>query len=257
MMEFGKYIYCIIDADKKVNFGLLGIGEDKPQVTTVNYKDIAAVVSTAPIKKYRVSRENSITHEHVVEKVMEYYTVLPVRFGTVAKDEQLIQVLLEKRYLEFKKTLAEMKRKVELGVKVIWREEVIFEEILSENEEIRTIRDEIMKSSLPPDQTHWQRARVGEMVEAAMTRKREEEAGEVLRRLQPYCVDYRENRVLLDRMILNASFLVDESQEADFDQQVEALDKEQEHRLIIKYVGPVAPHNFVDIVINISELGLE
>jgi hypothetical protein len=114
-----------------------------------------------------------------------------------------------------------------------------------------------MKSSLSPDQTHWQRARVGEMVEAAMKQKREEEAGEVLRRLRPYCVDYRENRVILDRMILNASFLVDESQEAEFDKQVETLDLEQEHRLIIKYVGPVAPHNFVDIVINISELGLE
>jgi hypothetical protein len=155
---------------------------------------------------------------------MKNYTVLPVRFGTVAKDEQLIQMLLEKRYLEFKNTLSEMKRKVELGVKVIWREDVIFEEILSENEEIRTLRDEIMKSSLSPNQTHWQRARVGEMVEAAMARKREEEAGEVLRRLQPYCVDYRENRVLLDRMILNASFLVDESQEAEFDKQVEVLD---------------------------------
>jgi hypothetical protein len=224
MMEFGKYIYCIIDADKKVNFDPMGIGEDNPEVTTVIYEDIAAVVSTAPIKKYRPNRENSVAHERVIEKVMENYTVLPVRFGTVAKDEQLIQMLLEKRYLEFKNTLSEMKRKVELGVKVIWREDVIFEEILSENEEIRTLRDEIMKSSLSPDQTHWQRARVGEMVEAAMARKREEEAGEVLRRLQPYCVDYRENRVLLDRMILNASFLVDESQEAEFDKQVEVLD---------------------------------
>lgn len=256
-MELGKYIYCIIDADEKVNFGQIGIGEDNTEVTTVNYQDIAAVVSTAPVKKYRPNRENSVAHERVIEKVMEDYTVLPVRFGTIAKDEELILALLEKRYLEFQKTLSEMKRKVELGVKVIWKEDIIFEEILSENGEIRTLRDEILKSALSPDQTHWQRTRVGEMVEAAMNRKREEEAGEILRRLQPYCIDYRENRVLLDRMILNASFLVGESQEADFDKQVEALDEEQEHRLIIKYVGPVAPHNFVDIVINISELGLD
>ena len=255
-MEFGKYIYCIIDADKKVNFGSLGIGEDKAEVTTVNYENIAAVVSTAPIKKYRVSRENSIAHELVVEKAMEDYTVLPVRFGTIAKNENLIQAVLEKRYSEFKDTLSQMKERVELGVKVTWKEGVIFEEIVNENQKIRSLRDEIIKSSLPPEKTHWQRMRIGEMVEAAMDVKREEEADRILQRLKPYCVDFRENRVLLDRMILNAAFLVDESQEEEFDKQVETLDEEQEHRLIIRYVGPVAPHNFVDIVISISELGL-
>lgn len=257
MMEFGKYIYCIIDAEEDIYFGPIGIGEDKPAVTTVNYKDIASVVSTSPIKKYRVSRENSTAHELVVEAAMEDYTVLPVRFSTIAKDETLIQAVLEKRYSEFKDTLSQMKGKVELGVKVTWKEEVIFEEILNENQEIRTLRDEIMKSSLPPEKTHWQRMRIGEMVEAAMDAKREEEADRILKRLKPYCVDLRENRLLLDRMILNAAFLVDKSQEAEFDKQVKTLDAEQEHRLIIKYVGPVVPYNFVDIVINISELGLE
>jgi hypothetical protein len=257
-MEFGKYIYCIINADENVYFGPIGIGEDNSEVTTVNYKDIAAVVSTSPIKKYRVSRENSIAHERVIEKAMEEgYTVLPVRFSTIAKDEDLIKAVLEKRYSEFKDTLSQMKGKVELGVKVTWKEDVIFEEILNENEEIRMLRDKILGSSLPPEKTHWQRMRIGEMVEAAMDRKREEEADKILQHLLRYSVDFRENRVLLDRMILNASFLVDSSQEAEFDKQVEALDEEQENRLIIKYVGPVAPHNFVDIVINISELGLE
>ncbi|MBC8234045.1 GvpL/GvpF family gas vesicle protein [bacterium] len=256
-MEYGKYIYCIIDADENVYFGPIGIGENKPVVTTVNYKDIAAVVSTTPIKKYRVSRENSVAHEFVVEAAMEDYTILPVRFGTIAKNEILIQAVLERRYSEFKDTLSQMKGKVELGVKVTWREDVIFEEIVNENEDIRALKDEIAASSLPPEQTHWERARVGEMVELAMDSKREEEAANILQRLKPYCVDFRENRVLLDRMILNAAFLVDKSREEEFDKQVKTLDAEQEDRLIIKYVGPIVPYNFVDIVIDIAELGLE
>jgi hypothetical protein len=255
-MEFGKYIYCIINAKNETYFGPIGLGENNPVVTTINYKDIAAVVSTAVIEKYRPNRANSLAHEQVIEKAMKDYTVLPVKFGTVAKDEESVLSLLEKRYSEFKDTLLKMKGKVELGVKVIWREDVIFEEILVENEEIRKLRDEIVESSLPPEQTYWARARVGEMVEKAMNQKREKESASILQSLQLYCVEYREGRLLLDRMVLNASFLVDESQEAEFDKQIEALDAEQERRLIIRYVGPVAPHNFVDIVVDAAELSV-
>ena len=257
MTEFGKYIYCIIDSDEDIYFGPIGVGEGKPAVTTANYKDIAAVVSTAPVKKYRPNRANSLAHERVVESAMEDYTVLPVRFGTIAKDEELVQALLERRYSEFKNTLSEMKDKIELGVKVIWKEEVIFEEILNENEEIRALRNEIIESNLPPERTHWQRVKIGEMIEETMNQKREAEAAQILEHFRPYCVDFRENRLLVDLMVINASFLVDKSREAEFDKQVEALDEEQEHRIIIKYVGPVAPHNFVALTINLTELGLE
>ncbi|MBC8231035.1 GvpL/GvpF family gas vesicle protein [bacterium] len=257
MAEQGKYIYCIIDADGERSFGNIGIGSDSPEVAATHYKDIAAMISDSPIIKYRINREHTMAHQCVAEAAMQEHTVLPVRYGTIAKTEKLIQRVLERRYQEFKDTLLQMQDKNEMGVKVIWKQEAMYDEILNENEGIRTLRDELARSSLPPERTHWQRVKIGEMVEAAMDAKREREADKVVAGLKRYCVDYQINRNLLDRMVLNAAFLVEEEKERQFDEKIEALDAVNSHRLDIKYIGPVVPYNFITIVINLTELGIE
>jgi len=50
-------------------------------------------------------------------------------------------------------------------------------------------------------------------------------------------------------MVLNAAFLVKEARQADFDEAVKWLDEEMGKRIIFKYVGPVPPYNFVNIVV--------
>ena len=87
----GKYLYCIIAADVPKTFGPLGIGGRGDEIYTVCFNDIAAVVSSSPIKKYPVSRENLIPHERAIEEVMRTYIVLPVRFATIAEDEEKVK----------------------------------------------------------------------------------------------------------------------------------------------------------------------
>ncbi|MEW6216025.1 MAG: GvpL/GvpF family gas vesicle protein [Nitrospirota bacterium] len=87
----GKYIYCIIAEGERKKFGSLGIGGIGNELYTVCFNDIAAVVSSSPIKKYPVSRENLIPHERAIEEVMKTHTVLPVRFGTIAEDEEKVK----------------------------------------------------------------------------------------------------------------------------------------------------------------------
>src|SRR2546421_976142 len=81
----GKYVYCIIQSGETLRFGPLGIGADPADVHTVNYKDIAAVVSDTPIEVHDPTRENVLAHERVNETVMRKYTVIPMSFGTVFK----------------------------------------------------------------------------------------------------------------------------------------------------------------------------
>src|SRR4051812_34983394 len=45
----GKYVYCIIKTQAPLTFGPLGIGADPAHTHTVNYRDIAAVVSNTPM----------------------------------------------------------------------------------------------------------------------------------------------------------------------------------------------------------------
>ena len=58
-------------SDEPLRFGPLGLGAEPADVHTVNYKDIAAVVSDTPIEVHDPTRENVLAHERVNETVMQ------------------------------------------------------------------------------------------------------------------------------------------------------------------------------------------
>ena len=248
----GKYMYCIIRCPEPRQFTTRGIGERGDIVQTVHFEDLAAVVSDSPIMEYENSRRNMMAHTLVLEEVMRDFTILPVRFSTVAPSAEAIQEkVLKRRYGEFNGLLAEMEGRVELGLKAFWYEEVIFQEIVEQNPSIRHLRDSLM--GRPPEETYYERIRLGEMIENAMWKKRDEDAERILARLRPLVYKTRANKVVTDRMVLNAAFLVNEARQAEFDETVGRLDAEMGKRLIFKYVGPVPPYNFVNIVVTWEE----
>lgn len=119
MEREGKYIYCIIATSQERNFGPIGIGGRDDEVLTVGYEDLSMVVSSHPLTKFVVNRENMLAHQKVIEGVMkEFDGVLPVRFGTIASDADEVRNLLDRRYREFKNLLRDMDHKVELGVRI-------------------------------------------------------------------------------------------------------------------------------------------
>ena len=130
MEQEGKYIYCIIGTEQDRDFGPIGIGSRGDKVNTIGADDLAMVISSHPLMKLVVNRENLLAHEKVIEEVMKEYTVLPVRFCTIASSADEIRGLLFKRYREFKNLLRDMDHKVELGVKGLWKDmDGIFKEI--------------------------------------------------------------------------------------------------------------------------------
>jgi len=248
----GKYIYCIIRCPEPRQFATLGIGERGDVVHTTHLKGLAAVVSDSPIAEYENTRRNMMAHTKVQEEVMREFVILPVRFGTVGLSTEAIQEqVLNGRYEELNRLLVEMEGRVELGLKAFWYEEVIFQEIVEENPPIRRLSDTLMSRSA--EETYYDRIRLGEMVGAAMERKRDEDAEEILARLRPLTYKTRTNKVITDRMVLNGAFLVDQSCEAEFDEAVQKLDGQMGHRLMFKYVGLVPPYNFVNIVVHWEE----
>jgi len=121
----GKYVYCIIRSLEPRQFTTLGIGERGDIVHTVHFVSLAAVVSDSPIVEYESSRRNMMAHTRVLEEVMQEFTILPVRFGTVAPSAEAVQRVLKRRSSEFHDLLVEMEGRVELGLKAFWYENVI------------------------------------------------------------------------------------------------------------------------------------
>ena len=58
MEREGKYLYCIIEGNEGRNYGPIGIGKRGDIVSTIGYNDISAVISSSPITKYVIDREN-------------------------------------------------------------------------------------------------------------------------------------------------------------------------------------------------------
>lgn len=243
-----NYLYCIIGTDKARNFGPLGIGGRGDMVTTINYDSIAAVISSVPVTKFDLTRENLMSHQKVIEEVMKDYTVLPIRFCTIAESVEDIRRVLRKRYPEFKELLRDMDNMVELGVKALWKDlKGVFYEIGEKEPDIKRLKEKI--SSLPPEKSYGDKIALGRMVQATLESRKNDEAGKILRSLKPLCRRTSINKLHGDSMLLNAAFLVDRGRVKEFDEKMEEFGVMNDERLISKYVGPVPPFNFVNIVV--------
>lgn len=255
MMKEGKYIYCIIETKNERNFGPIGIGGRGDEVSTIGYGDISAVISNSPMTQYVVSRENLLAHEKVIEEVMKEFTVLPVRFCTIASNADEIRNLLDRRHREFRNLLKNMNHKIELGIRGLWKNMgIIFKEITKENKEIKKLKEKIQnetgrKKISSAEMFLQAKMEIGKLVENVLKRKKEEEAGEIVGAFRKTAFDHKLNNTIGDEMLINAAFLVDRGREKEFDNIMDDLSEAYKERIKFMYVGPLPPFNFVNITI--------
>jgi gas vesicle protein GvpL/GvpF len=239
----GKYVYCIIQTEKSLRFGPIGIGSEPADVHTVSYKDIAAVVSDTPLEVYDPTRENVLAHERVNEAVMRDYTVIPMSFSTVFKTSEDIIELLKTAYDAFHDVLVKMQDKLEFGVKVLWEPEIVIREIEKDDENLRLLRQEI---SSQKGSTYFARMQYGRLVDSLLAERSEQLVNDIFGALSSVSVASRTNKAIGDKMILNAAFLVSRDRESDFDAKVKEVDARYAN-LKFKFTGPWPPYNFVNI----------
>jgi hypothetical protein len=184
------------------------IGLNNAEVYTIPHKDIAAVVSDSPMMDYELTEDNMRIHEAVLRRVMEEHTVVPVEFGTTIKNEKILRRLLTKAYAPARESLRLVDNKVELGVKAVLIEDT---------------------ESVDPE-------------------KRKEYVTEILTSLKTIAKQAVTGDLFSDRLILNASFLVNREDIDAFSEMVAQL-QEKYPMLRLLYSGPWAPYNFVYIKI--------
>jgi hypothetical protein len=246
----GKYVYCIIRNDRSREFGEIGIGSGA-RVYTVSHKDLAAVVSDTPIVIYDPTRENVLAHEFVNETVMREFTLIPMSFGTIFRSENDVKALLSSTYQAFTDVLDKMQGKIEFGLKILWDRDLVVAAIERDNDEIRRLKDEITRNAA--SSTYFARMQLGRLVEAAMEDASNRYVNHIHEQLKEVSVASRSSKVIGDRMILNAAFLVERKDEKGFDEKVKAISLQYEDLLTFKYTGPWPPYNFVNIKLKLEK----
>ena len=180
--SIGKYVYCVIPCPtEKKSFGSLGF--DAAEVYTLDYKDLAPVVSDVAYRDYAANEQEVVVHRSVVEHIMRENSVIPVAFGMAFKTRKLLQIAMSAGYQAMQKAQQVVDGKVELGVKVF----------------------------LPKDQILMEPGR------------REECSSDFLEHLLAVSSDWKKLKLFSDRLVLNAAFLVDKSAVDEFSLQVGML----------------------------------
>ncbi len=239
----GKYVYCIIQSADPLRFGPIGVGADPSDVYTVHYKNLAAVVSDAPLEVLDSTRENVLAHERVNETVMHEHTVIPMSFGTIFKTREDIVELLRSAAEAFGDVLNKMQNKLEFGLKVLWDRDQAVRDVENEDEDISRLKKEISGQKGP---TYFARMQYGRLIDSALQSRSERCVADILDQLRDVSVASRINKPIGDKMIMNAAFLIARDQESAFDAMVKLIATRFD-KLTFKYTGPWPPYNFVNI----------
>ncbi|HJS68274.1 MAG TPA: GvpL/GvpF family gas vesicle protein [Nitrososphaera sp.] len=242
----GRYIYCIINWGEKKpigNFGNIGIGENP--VYTIDYKDIAAVVSTIPFKQMDSNMNDIVAHQRVVEAAREVDTVLPVRFGVILKSEEGIKKLLAGSYKDYRAKLASLRGKDEIGIKVLLNKASLkkIKEQAEQSEEIRKMKQEI--SSAKPGASYFLKMRLEDAMKNETLMTIDKLVGEINNSLAGSAVDRRLLKNDVGEIVLNAAYLVDKSKTGAFDAKVKELrERFEKEGVTLHRSGPWAPYSF-------------
>ncbi|SFQ98577.1 GvpL/GvpF family gas vesicle protein [Desulfoscipio geothermicus] len=248
----GYYLYAILAEKEPQNFGPIGIGGKGEKVYTLHYKDLAMAVSKAPVKTYDPVRKNAMAHQKVISTIMQRYDVLPVSFGTCVDSYEEVMNIFEKLYGQALSALDKIKNKIEVGLRVFWKKESFIREVGSANREVEALKEKIAGRDSDVS-SYKQILELGERLQLIADNKRREYVNLLFEPLCNIASDAKLNDPTSEKMIINATFLVDKDKEEEFDRAVNKLYNAYCKDLDVKYTGPWPPYSFVGIKISRKE----
>jgi hypothetical protein len=234
------YVYAFTKASHPLPVDTVaGVGEHTP-LRVVRQGGLTAVVSDAP-RQLRAKRRDLEAHERVVEALLAEGTVLPMRFGTVASDDEAVEAELASSAGRYTELLAQLRGKVELNVKAVHREEAVLRGLLLDDRELRNLREALQAAG---GGSHHDKVEFGEKLSAALDERRTRDAEHVVAELRPHA-----SAVTLGPPVggcfVNASFLVGAKQRKKFEASLKRLRQELSELVEIRLYGPLPPYSFV------------
>lgn len=239
-----KYVYGVVPASPRAKPAGKGI-QGRP-IRLVTSDGLAALTSDVPPETLEAGRDELLAHAHVLERAIEKGTVLPMRFGVVLPNEEAVRAdLLTAHRQELEAQLEEMNGKVEVNIKGLYDEPTVLRELVATDPEIAGLREALQHQ--PEDATYFERIRLGELVAAALSARRSAEEHQIVDRLAASALGVEVSDPMHERMVVNASFLVERDRMGDLDKALEQIAAEREGKIRFRYTGPLPPHSFVEL----------
>jgi hypothetical protein len=237
------YLYAVIADAQGRTYGDFGI--DGRKVYSIPVRRVAAVVSDVPSEKIRPERSRLAAHQEVLKKLMAEATPLPMSFGILADSPEAVRKMLSRNQQALLEQLRRVAGRVEMGLRVTWDVPNIFEYFVNIHPELRLARDRLLGGQR--EATQEQRIEVGRMFDRLLNEDREAYADKVEGILAPHCTEIERDKCRTEREVMNLACLVERAAMAQFERDVFEAAQQFDNNFAFDYNGPWAPHNFVEI----------
>lgn len=228
----GYYMYGIVESQRDFPPDIPGL-DGKP-VYLIPWRNLAAMVSDAPLRGYAADGANATRHGAIVEETMQGGPILPMRFGTVLGERQRVVTMLEEHSGAFEEALRRLRGRVEMGLRVLWEPPGESEVPADQEIEGRGPGTEYLSRRLKDE---WRRAKLLQAGERLI-----QELDAPLRSL---AIESRLQRFPTNRFLIAGAYLVERHRVDAFREGVMKA-RERFPRLRFLLTGPWPPYHFVN-----------
>lgn len=240
----GYYIYGFTNCSQKRNLESKAVAGNG-HVQNLPFQGIGILCSPVFGKKLRPNRDNLLTHQKVLEMWQDEFTILPVRFGVVAKSKGQLNNGIRSSIPLIRNKLHYLKGKHELVVKAFWNKEYLYDYIIKNYADISKFKNRVEK--MKGSDRYFKSIDLGQMVERAVLKEGESEAAKINEELMPGTLNTKKNKVIGDQMFLNLAVLVDDTTESMLDTLVNKAAEKRKGQVTFKYIGPSPPSSFINL----------
>jgi len=244
----GKYLYAIAAGSEEWTYDVTGI--DRATVYGVTDGVVTAVVSDCSRRKIRPERAQLAAHQEILRRLMLDRTVLPVAFGIIADNLKAVRKMLSLNQPAFLEQIERVAGKVEMGLRVIWDVPNIFEYFIDLHPELRSARDRLLGGSREPRQE--EKIELGRLFEQLLTEDRETHFSQIEEVLTPCCDAIKRAPPRQVQEVVNLSLLVERGRQKDLEEAVLTAARLFDNNYAFDVNGPWAPHNFVEMNLQLN-----
>ncbi|NHC41971.1 GvpL/GvpF family gas vesicle protein [Bacillus sp. MM2020_1] len=246
--ESGVYVFCAIREKEPKKFDNVILNGQENEVYTIHYQNVAMVVSKVK-GEVLPERNNLFAHQQTISRVMKEYSLIPMSFGNVFHSEQDVQIITKHMYDEFEKLFSHLENKIEVGLKVVVKQNWIDQEML--NDPVLS-EWKAGKKDLSNPASFYDQIQLGELAQNFVLQLEDEVEKKIYNPLLELAEAGKLNNTIPGKILLNAAFLVDREKEEAFDQLVNDLFEIWKEKVEFKYSGPWPAYNFVNIRLRIE-----
>jgi hypothetical protein len=238
-----NYIYGIVPAGVRAPRRQRPVGDPGHRLATIRHGSIAALTSSVDLSTPLGTPDDLVAHQQVLDAVARRAPVLPMRFGAVLAEPDIVRRdLLADHHDEFAAALDQLAGTVQYVIAGRYGQDAVLTEILAENDQAGALaaavrgQDELATRDL--------RIQLGELINGAIAAKRDADTAAFAKAVEPLCAAILVRGPSHEEDAVHLAVLVDRENTEDLGRLVSQTAREWGDRVHIRLLGPMAPYDF-------------